>query len=214
MSELYSESHRRIQERYNSRPLADRLEQMIVHSTFTEDDIAFIEGRDFFFLSTVDADGHPTGSYKGGGRGFVSVRDNVLVFPCFDGNGMFLSMGNIDANPKVGLLFIDFESPRRLRVQGIARLDESGREAIPGAVLLVRVEPKQIFVNCSRYIHRYKKAETSQYVPDAAGSAPLAQWKRLEAVHDVLSPEDQAAVKEEGFISIEEAEANVAAGKS
>jgi len=214
MGELYSDCHRQLQDRYQSRLLADRLEQIIVHSVFTEADIAFIEQRDFFFLSSVDPEGHPTVSYKGGAPGFVVVRDNTLVFPCFDGNGMFLSMGNIEATAKVGLIFIDFETPRRLRVQGIARLDEgNGKEAVPGAVFLVRVEPTKIFVNCPRYIHRYAKIETSKHVPKSDGSAPVANWKRLEVFQDALSPRDQAAAKEAGFISLEDAEAKAAAGE-
>jgi hypothetical protein len=122
-------------------------------------------------------------------------------------------MGNIAADSKVGLLFMDFERPRRLRVQGLARLDESGaREAFPGALFLVHVVPQQIFVNCPRYVHKYARLETSKYVPQKDGSAPLAQWKRLKVVHDTLSPEDQAAADREGFISLEEYEAKVQSG--
>jgi len=211
---IYSQCHRDIQDRYDQRALADRTAQAIIHSTFTEQDIAFIAARDFFFLSSVDPDGHPTVSYKGGGVGFVAVENNELVFPCYDGNGMFMSMGNIAGNPKVGLLFIDFERPRRLRVQGIARLDESeARLRVPGALFLVRVAPKQIFVNCPRYVHKYARVETSRYVPDDAGTAPLAQWKRLEVVHDTLSPEDQEAAKRAGFLTLEEYGAKVDAGE-
>jgi hypothetical protein len=214
MDKFYSDCHRQLQNRYESRALADRLEQMIVHSTFTEPDTQFIEGRDFFFLSSVDPDGHPTVSYKGGNPGFVAVQNNTLVFPCFDGNGMFLSMGNIEATAKVGLLFIDFETPRRLRVQGIARLEDgTPREQMPGAILLVRVEATKIFVNCPRYIHKYQKLETSKHVPKQDGSAPVAQWKRLEMFHDALPPHDQAAVRDAGFISLEEAQANADAGE-
>jgi hypothetical protein len=214
MSELYSDCHRQLQDRYQSRLLADRLEQVIVHSTLTESDAQFIEGRDFFFLSSVDPDGQPTVSYKGGAPGFVTIRDNTLVFPCYDGNGMFLSMGNINATAKVGLLFIDFETPRRLRVQGVAHIDDSdARERVPGAILLIRVEPTKIFVNCPRYIHRHKKIETSKHVPKQDGSAPVAQWKRLEIFHDALSSYDQEKVRDAGFISLEEAQANAAAGE-
>lgn len=214
MNELYSHCHRDLQGRYQSRALADRLEQIIVHSTFTEADISFILARDFFFLSSVDPDGHPTVSYKGGAPGFVTIQDNTLVFPCYDGNGMFLSMGNINSTAKIGLLFIDFETPRRLRVQGIAHLDESdARKHVPGAVLLVRVEPTKIFVNCPRYIHRHQKIETSKHVPKKDGSTPLAQWKRLEIFHDALPPQDRAAVRDAGFISQEEVQANADAGK-
>lgn len=209
MSDFYCEDHRRVQDRYGTRPLADRLEKMIVHSRFDDTDIKFIQSREFFFLSSVDAAGHPTVSFKGGGPGFVKVQDNELVIPCFDGNGMFLSVGNIAANPKVGLLFIDFEQPWRMRIQGLARLDE-GRDvqAVPGALLLVRIAPQQIFVNCPRYIPRYAKIESSKFNPDAEGKAPLPDWKRLKEVHDVLRPDDQQAAQAEGLMSLEEATAS------
>jgi uncharacterized protein len=127
---------------------------------------------------------------------------------------MFLSAGNIDATAKVGLLFIDFETPRKLRVQGLARIDDgTRRETAPGAVLMVRVEPVSIFINCPRYIHRYAKVETSKHVPQADGSAPLALWKRLEIMHDALPPRDRAAAKEEGFVSLDEARARADAGE-
>jgi hypothetical protein len=209
----FSDYHREIQERYGQRALADRTAQAIVHTAFSEQDCAFISNRDFFFLSSVAPDGHPTVSYKGGAPGFVRVEDNELVFPCYDGNGMFLSMGNIAAEPKVGLLFMDFERPRRLRVQGLARLDEgAARETFPGALFLVRIAPLQIFVNCPRYVHKYARVETSKYVPRKDGSAPLAQWKRLKVVHDTLSPEDRSAAEREGFLSFEEYDAKVQAG--
>ncbi|HEX2842686.1 pyridoxamine 5'-phosphate oxidase family protein [Hyphomicrobium sp.] len=210
MSEIYSDCHREIQNRYDARALADRTVEAIVHSEFTVQDIAFISERDFFFLSTVDPSGHPTVSYKGGAPGFVAVEDNTLVFPSFDGNGMFLSMGNIAHNPNVGLLFMDFERPRRLRVQGVASLDE--QNTVPGAQFLVRVKPLQIFVNCPRYVHRYARIKTSKYVPADDGSAPLAQWKRLPVVQDVLSPADRAAATQLGLLSLEEYEAKVQAG--
>ena len=206
MRDFYSQDHRSLQDRYGTRALADRLESMIVHATFTEDDTAFIQSREFFFLSTVDASGHPTVSFKGGDPGFVKVEGNELVIPCYDGNGMFLSVGNIAADPKVGLLFIDFEKPWRMRVQGLARLEEGlAAHAVPGAILLLRIEPKQIFVNCPRYVPRYAKIESSKYNPDAQGKAPLPEWKRLKEVHDVLRPEDQQAASAQGLMSMEEA---------
>lgn len=214
MTDIYSDCHRTLQERYDARPLADRTAAAIVHTAFTPEDVAFIAERDFFFLSTVDPRGCPTVSYKGGAPGFVQVEDNALVFPSYDGNGMFLSMGNITETPQVGLLFMDFERPRRLRVQGTARLDESSaRDAFPGAQFLVRVEPQQIFVNCPRYVHKYQRVEPSKYIPAADGSAPLALWKRLEIVHDTLTPKEQAAVEAAGFISLEEYQAKVDAGE-
>lgn len=211
MAEFYCDCHRLLQDRHQSRALADRLEELIVHTAFTDGDIAFIASRDFFFLSTADPDGQPTVSYKGGAPGFVTVRDNALVFPCYDGNGMFLSMGNIAATAKVGLLFIDFETPRRLRVHGIAGVDEGDRQ--PGAVLTVRVTPTRIFMNCPRYIHRHARLEPSHHVPRPDGTAPVALWKRLELVHAALPPRDRAAAREVGFVTIEEARARAAAGQ-
>ena len=83
-----------------------------------------IESRDMFFLSTIDHQGRPTVSYKGGDPGFVRVIDNkTIAFPCYDGNGMFYSMGNLMGNGQVGMLFIDFEKPHRLRLQGIANVE-------------------------------------------------------------------------------------------
>jgi hypothetical protein len=101
-----------------------------------------------FFLSTLGADGCPTVSYKGGAPGFVKVDAGDLVFPCYDGNGMFYSMGNLARFPQVGLLFIDFEKPHRLRVEGTAVIGEGDAllAAYPGALFLVRVTPAHTFV--------------------------------------------------------------------
>jgi uncharacterized protein len=201
MSSFYSDEQRELQDRFSTRPLADRLQEMIIHATFSQEDAAFITTRDFFFLATVDADGHPTVSYKGGRPGFVTVTENRLRFPCFDGNGMFLSMGNIAATNRVGLLFIDFEVPKRLRVQGAARLVES---AVPGALAFIEVEPRSIFVNCPRYIHRCRRIEEAKHVPRADGTAPVAEWKRLDVIQDVLPETDRKAVAEVGTVDLEE----------
>ena len=125
MSRLYGDTHRALQQEYDTEKLADVVEQAIVHDEVTSRDKAFIEGRDMFFLSTVDHQGRPTVSYKGGDPGFVKIVDRkTIVFPSYDGNGMFLSMGNLKATSHVGLLFIDFENPHRLRVQGDATISK------------------------------------------------------------------------------------------
>ena len=63
---------------------------------------------------TIDHHGRPTVSYKGGDPGFVRVLDGKTVaLPCYDGNGMFYSMGNLLGNPQVGMLFVIFENPHR-----------------------------------------------------------------------------------------------------
>jgi uncharacterized protein len=160
MSRLYGPLHRSLQDRFDTRRLADNTEARIVLTEIPPDHKAFIESRDMFFLSTIDHQGRPTVSYKGGDPGFVRVLDNKTVaFPCYDGNGMFYSMGNLLGNQHVGMLFINFEKPHRLRLQGVAGVDDND-PLLPEyaeAQLIVRVTVTDIFRNCPRYVHHYKK---------------------------------------------------------
>lgn len=215
--DLYRDGQRTLQDRFGTRKLADTVAGVIVHDTLSEDDKGFISSRDFFFLSTVNAEGWPTVSYKGGAPGFVTALDErTLLFPSYDGNGMFLSMGNIAASARIGLLFIDFETPHRLRVQATATLaeDQALLARYPGAQLVVQARIAQIFVNCPRYIHRMSRVESSKYVPDAQGRAPLPGWKRIDAIQEVLPDADQGRAQQEGgLINFEDYEALVRAGK-
>jgi uncharacterized protein len=195
---LYHDQSRELQDQFDTRRLADRLADTLAHSEFTADDRAFIEARSCFFLATTDADGFPDCSYKGGAAGFVRVLDDkTLVFPSYDGNGMFKSLGNVRAAGKVGLLFLDFENPKRLRVNGTATISDNDPllEQVVGAQLIVRVTAQQIFPNCPRYIHRMQMIEPSQYVPQAGVTAPIPKWKTYPQFNDVLSVSDQARNK-------------------
>lgn len=199
---IYGEAHRALQDQFDSRRLADRLEQAMVTDRLNDTaHIAFIESRDFFFLSTVNQYGEPTVSHKGGPVGLVRVLDEkTLVFPSYDGNGMFMSMGNIVSTGKIGMLFIDFETPNRVRVQATASVSSNDPllSDYPGAQLLVRARVDTAFVNCARYIHRHARLETSRYVPNQQGHAPLASWKRIDFVQDVLPASDVGRVATEG----------------
>ena len=199
MSEIYGESHRAFQSQHDTRRLADRLESL-VRREFDANDRAFIEGATFFFLSTMDEWGRPTVSYKGGPPGFVHlVGSSELVFPAYDGNGMFLSLGNIASTAQVGLLFIDFESPRRLRVQGVARVTANeGPDRVPGALYLVRIIASHIFVNCGRYIHKLSQQKLSPHVPDDHGDQPFPAWKRIDVIADSLPDRDKQRVMASG----------------
>lgn len=199
MSELYGNTHRALQDRHDTRRLADRLESL-ARAEFDAGDRELIEAAPFFFLSTVDERGRPTVSYKGGAPGFIRVSGpGELVFPVYDGNGMFLSLGNIESTAQVGLLFISFEAPRRLRVQGEARLcANEGPHRSPGALYLVHIAASQIFVNCGRYIHKLPTERLSPHVPDAAGEQPFPAWKRLDFIADALSETDQGQVTARG----------------
>ena len=181
MTSMYHKGSRELQDRYDSRRLADRPEVAQAHTAFTKEDIDFIQRSAMFFLATADAEGHPECSYKGGLPGFVRVVDeHTLVFPDYEGNGMFKSLGNILQNPHVGLLFIDFEHPARLRVNGDATIDSDDPllAEYPGAQLVVRVRAERIFPNCPRYIHTMQIVQHSVYVPQIGYTPPLPQWQK------------------------------------
>lgn len=217
MSTMFSSSQRALQERFGTAALADRVSMITMHAEVTDAEKAFIESRDLFFLSTVDDEGQPTCSYKGGAVGFVRVVDaGTIAFPSYDGNGMYLSMGNIGTHAKVGLLFIDFETPNRLRLHGEARIDPNDPllADYPGADLIVRVAISKLFVNCPRYIHRYQKLGPSVYVPKAGCATPPAKWKRIDAFGDALPARDVEPVAAAGGpITFEAYMADVAAGQ-
>ena len=198
MTELYHDGNRRLQDRFDTRRLADRIEERLRRDAFTAEDRAFIESRDMFFLATADERGMPQCSYKGGDPGFVRVADDqTLAFPSYDGNGTYLSLGNLLANPQVGMLFIDFERPKRLRVNGVASLDEADPLLVhyPEAQLIVRVRASDILPNCSRYVHRLELVEHSRFVPHADVPTPVPDWKRREWSHDALPAGDPAAAE-------------------
>jgi uncharacterized protein len=191
---VYHDASRALQDRFDTRRLADRLAERLSRTAFTEEDVAFVASQAMFFLATADADGWP--EYKGGVPGFVRVLDaQTLAFPSYDGNGMFRSLGNVQVNPRVGLLFIDFERPRRLRVQGRATLslDDDELASWPGAQCVVRVHADRIFPNCPRYIHRMQRLEMSPHAPCDNHEPPPAAWKRFEMFRDVLPKGDPAA---------------------
>jgi predicted pyridoxine 5'-phosphate oxidase superfamily flavin-nucleotide-binding protein len=189
---MYHDGNRELQDQFGSRPLADRLVERLWRDRFKDDDKAFIESVSFFFLATADGDGHPDCSFKGGPPGFVSIAaPDLLVFPDYDGNGMFKSLGNIKSNPNVGLLFIDMgEKPKRLRVNGRASVhgDDPLIASKPGAQNIVRVVPEHIFPNCPRYIPNLRTGEVSPYTP-CEGVAPVEPaWKGFDAFKDVVPP--------------------------
>ena len=218
MGNIYGEQHRALQQTFDTRKMADRVSELIVVPEIADDHKGFIESRDFFFLTTIDHRGYPTCSYKGGNPGFVKVVDSkTLAFPSFDGNGMYLSMGNITANNKIGMLLIDFETPHRVRVHGEASVsrDDPLLEEFHGAELVVRVAVTEIFVNCPRYIHRFRRVASSHYVPQAECATPLPQWKRIDALQDALPERDKAvAEKLGGIITPEEYGALVMKGEA
>jgi predicted pyridoxine 5'-phosphate oxidase superfamily flavin-nucleotide-binding protein len=188
---LYHDGNRRLQDEFDSRRISDRLEERLARTEFKDEDKAVIENSMFFFLATADADGRPDCSYKGGAPGFIRVAAaDELVFPDYDGNGMFKSLGNIEVNPNVGLLFVDFFKPNRLRVNGTARVlrDDPLLEHIVGAQLIVRIKARAIFPNCPRYIPTLRLVDASMYLPRAGVEFPEPAWKNRPEFAPVMHP--------------------------
>jgi predicted pyridoxine 5'-phosphate oxidase superfamily flavin-nucleotide-binding protein len=191
----FNDGSRGYQDRFDTRRLADRIDERLVRDWIDDDDRAFVERCDMLFLATADADGRPQCSYKGGEPGFVHVVDeHTIAFPNYDGNGMFLSAGNAVVNPHVGLLFISFEERKRMRLNGIAEhvSDDPLLAEFPEAQFLWRVRATEVFPNCPRYIHRYELVERSRFVPKTGCETPVPEWKQREWARDVLAADDPA----------------------
>lgn len=194
MGQHYHDGQRALQDRFDTRRLADRLAEStsdVISDRFKR----FIERRDMFFIATADSDGWPEASYKGGDPGFVRVLDDhTLAFPVYNGNGMFLTTGNLGVNPKVGLLFIDWATGTRLRLSGHATVDPADPliETYPGALFVVRVRAREVFANCRRYVHRQELVARSPFVPTADGDAPVPDWKLDPWFDGTLAADDPA----------------------
>lgn len=204
MNQVYTQAQQALQDEFDTRRLADRLSDTIFTRSLNAQQTRFIESRDMLFLATVDSLGFPSCSYKGGMPGFVRViNPETLMFPSYDGNGMFMSMGNIEECARVGLLFIDFERPERLRVRGSARLLREGPllASYPGADLVVELTLDAAWQNCPRYVHTMTRTRSAPHVPDASGASSLALWKRIDALQDVLSERDRTEAQALGVIT-------------
>jgi predicted pyridoxine 5'-phosphate oxidase superfamily flavin-nucleotide-binding protein len=194
---LYHDGNRALQDAFDSRRIADRLEERLTRTAFTTDDQAFIESAIYFFLSTADSEGHPDCSFKGGPPGFVRVTGpSELAFPDYDGNGMFKSLGNLAVNPHVGMLFIDMhDRPRRLRVNGTATIkrDDPLLTQTAGAQMIVRVAAGAIFPNCPRYIPKLTLVEPSAYIPQPGCAPAEPAWKGFADFKDCIHPRQPTA---------------------
>jgi uncharacterized protein len=205
----YTDEARKLQDRFDTRNLADAELQAIVHDELTEQDKAFVSSAEMFWLASVDNKGSPTVSYKGGAPGFVKVLDSqTLLFPNYDGNGMYYSMGNVATSGAIGMLFMNLERPARLRVQGQAKLtdDPALVGQFPGAQFAVLVAITALITNCPRYIPRMTRVNASRYIPDATtGEQAIPGWKRIDMIQGVLPARDQnKAHLDGGLISMDE----------
>lgn len=191
---MYGPGARDLQDHFDTRRLADRLTEITVNEMLDERAKGLIEHLSYFFLSTVDRDGFPDVSYKGGNPGWVKiVDDRTLRFPSYDGNGMYRSLGNIVDTGKVAMLFIrQDDQAGRVRVHGTATVltDDETLAGFHGSEAVVEVTVGRAFVNCPRYVHDLAKGETSPYAPAPGYEPPLPEWKQWDRFADVLPRQD------------------------
>jgi predicted pyridoxine 5'-phosphate oxidase superfamily flavin-nucleotide-binding protein len=197
-SPMYGAGARRLQDQFDSRRLADRLLEVTLHQELNDDDLALIADQTTVWLATVDAEGWPDVSYKGGNPGFVqAVGRHELRIPIYDGNGMFRTVGNVADTARVAVLFVDTERPWRMRIHGTAAVstDPADLARHHGAKAVVIVSIGRIFPNCGRYIH--VGGEISPYVPQAGQEPPVPSWKKLPQLREVLPAADAARLDAE-----------------
>jgi uncharacterized protein len=191
-ADFYHDAMREVQARMDSTRLADRLEQLTVHDAFSPADRAFIEAASMVFVATADAHGNPDCSYKGGRPGFIRIIDDTtLAFPSYDGNGQYRTLGNLTANPSIGLLFVDFAGRNRLRVNGTTTLVSADDDAalaasFAGAEMVIVVRLRHAFPNCPRYVHDVAAGTVSEFAPAKGYTPPVPEWKTRERFRDAL----------------------------
>ena len=121
--------------------------------------------------------GWPYVQHRGGPAGFVKVFDErTLGYADFRGNRQYISVGNLNANDRISLIFMDYAQQRRLKIWGRAQLvheedkpqlinalqDPAYRAPVERAVI-IQVEAYEW--NCPQHITpRYTESEINQLV--------------------------------------------------
>lgn len=152
-----------LQTKKGSRKAYARMEEGGGWETAISEDVAdFITDQTSFFLATANAAGQPYIQHRGGPKGFLHVLDeHTLAFADFAGNRQYISLGNLEDNPKVHLFLIDYAHRRRVKIWGeakvveddpalLARLAPKGYAARPERVFVIRVVAWD--VNCPQHI--------------------------------------------------------------
>lgn len=190
--DFYSPEMRRLQDARDGRRVADALEKHRLHSAFWEDERAMIGAAPFFFIATSDGP-YTDCSIRSGDPGFVRiVGDNQLEWTEFDGNSMYRTLGNLSANPHVGLLFVSFDgASRRIRISGRAVLDTRTDPVKTGETdMIVRVTCDEIYPNCPRYMPDLASGTLSPNVPREGHQPPPPEWKTRDYIRDILPDGD------------------------
>ena len=198
-SSIYHDGNRRLQDIFQSRPIADRLEAKLARSSFTAQDRALLEGASYFFIATADAAGRPDCSFKERSPGFVRVTAaDELAFPDYDGNGMFKSLGNVLSSIPASACCSSTcaRRPPPARVNGEARLsrDDALLAATVGAQLMVRVKARAISPQLSPLHSKTAAARgVASTSPGPASRPSRPAWKGFDDFKDVVHPRQPTA---------------------
>lgn len=127
----------------------------------------WIRRADTFFIASLHPQVGADASHRGGAPGFVHVEEQRIVFPDYAGNNMFNTLGNIQTDPRVGLLFLDFAEGKTLQVSGRARIlwDREKAAVFAGAQRLVEVEVEEAMEGAGRLPARWRLLEPSPFNP-------------------------------------------------
>lgn len=128
----------------------------------------WVAKADTFFMASFNPETGADASHRGGNPGFVRVLSpKRLVFPDYSGNNMFNTLGNISANPKAGLLFIDFEQGNTLQITGTAQIiwDKERISEFAGAERLVEFDVEEVIETQKAVRFRWKFLGRSPFNP-------------------------------------------------
>ena len=192
--DFFHPAQREVQQMLATADMATRIADTRLRRTIEGEDEALVREARFFFLATRAPDGTLDASIKCGPVGFVTVDGpSRIVFPDYDGNGMFRSLGNIRATADVALLFVELSGrKRKLRVQGRGHVEVCAPAqhlpATAGDQARVCVTVTRVFPNCPRYLPSMEWAGDCDHV-SALGREPLEpDWKRKPDLAPWVAP--------------------------
>jgi predicted pyridoxine 5'-phosphate oxidase superfamily flavin-nucleotide-binding protein len=158
--------------------------------TLGENERAFIEARDSFYMATVSETGWPYVQHRGGPVGFLRMLDaKTIGFADYSGNRQYVSVGNLLKDDRVSLFLMDYANKARLKILGRVRLiDADDRETLDKLIApgpKARIERGMMIAieafdwNCSQHIpDRYSEADVRQVVS--------AMQDKIDALEDEL----------------------------
>lgn len=197
----FTDSVRRAQEKcYGATPVPGPVKE---NDRLTPDEVAFIELRDSFYLSSVSETGWPYVQHRGGAIGFLRVIDESrLAFADYKGNRQLLTTGNVAMNDRVCLFLMDYPRRTRLKILGRVRVVDAREDAglveqVAAPELRGRVE--RVFLievvgydwNCPKYITpRFTAAEVAEAVKPLRERIALLEAE-LAATREAVSTQER-----------------------